>query len=356
MTTATAGPAGYRTGAGVGCAMAGMMLFAAQDAAMKALLGDVTIWMMICARSVVSVLILAPLILFLGPPHRLLSPLWPWLLARGALFGFGFSLFYTAFPFMGLAEVTTIFFAAPLLTALIAALFLGEPVGPHRAKCLVVGFLGVLLAMRPGGGTFQWVAVLPLITATTYAVGQVIARRIGDRETSLTLGLYTIAFGGAVVAPSAWALNAVVELGPEFRHLRWDWSVAPDDAGIVALVAVVGMVGYVLISRAYQIAEASVVAPFDYAYLPIAALMAFAFWGEVPGSGTLAGMALIVGSGLYLGYRELRRPEPVLEPAPTAEIAFTPGAPIGAIAHAADARGEDGAAEIGEGALAGSRP
>jgi drug/metabolite transporter (DMT)-like permease len=84
------------------------------------------VWMLIFSRSIVALMTLLPLVLWLGAPHRILTPLWPWYLARAMLFASGFAMFYAAFPFMGLAEVTTLFFAAPLMTATLAALFLQE--------------------------------------------------------------------------------------------------------------------------------------------------------------------------------------------------------------------------------------
>jgi hypothetical protein len=116
---------------------------------------------------------------------------------------------------------------------------------------------------------------------------------------------------------------------------------------ILPLLGLVGMTGYIMLSRAYQIANASLMAPFDYTYLPFATAMAWFFWNEVPGWHTLVGMALIVGSGLYLGYRELAQARRRDEPAPTAEAVFVPGSPGGGIVHASDtlgsARGEDAA-------------
>lgn len=329
-----------RAAAGITCMIAGMLLFVGQDALMKLLLGEFTVWMLIIARAVVTFVVLTPLILYLGGPHRLFTPLWPLHLARAGLFAVGFTLFYMAFPFMGLAEVTTIFFAAPLLTALVAALFLGERIGPHRIGCLVVGFIGVMIAMNPTSDAFQWVALLPLITAATYAVSQTLARRIGDRETTLTMGFYTVVLCGVLVAPFGYGLSQLFAGDPAFQHIRWDWALPDGALPILLLVGLNGMVGYMLISRAYQIAEASVVAPFDYTYLPFAAGLAYLIWGETPTAHTLVGMVLITGSGLYLGYRELRQQRRALEPTPTAEVAFTPGAPISGIAHASDT-GED---------------
>ncbi|MEZ5933772.1 MAG: DMT family transporter [Alphaproteobacteria bacterium] len=271
------------------------------------------------------------------PDDGQFTPLWPLHFARATLFAFGFSLFYAAFPFMGLAEVTTIFFAAPLITAGLAAIFLHETIGLHRIAALAVGFVGVLIAMNPTGDAFQPVAILPLLCALTYAMSQVIARQIGDRDTTLTTGLLTIGFAGILIAPMGYAVNLLVDLGSDFTHLRWDWRLpAVERLHLLVLLGAVGMVGYMLLSRAYQIAHASLIAPFDYTYLPFATAMAYLVWGERPALNTLVGMVLIIASGIYLGYREIIAARRSVEPAPTAEAVFIPGAPAGALAQLAD--------------------
>lgn len=333
-----------RTIAGIACIEIGMLLFVCQDGLMKSLLGEFTLWTLMLARTLVAVLVLTPLILVLGAPHRLLTPLWPLHLARASLFAFGFSMFYTAFPFMGLAALTTIFFSAPLFTALLAAVFLGETIGVHRIGCLMVGFAGVVIAMNPSAETFQWVALLPFACAMSYATSQVLARRIGERETSLTMGLYTIVFAGVLIVPLGYMVNLAFDPGPEFRHIRWDWQFPdPERIAILALLGVIGMAGYIMLSRAYQIANASLIAPFDYTYLPLATAMAWLVWGEVPSLHTVAGMALIVGSGLYLGYREVMQTRRRIDPPPTAEAVFVPGSPGGGLIHTSDVQGRQGA-------------
>jgi drug/metabolite transporter (DMT)-like permease len=148
-----------------------MVLFVGQDVLMKGMLTHYPVWMLIFSRSIVALMTLLPLVLWLGAPHRILTPLWPWYLARAMLFASGFAMFYTAFPFMGLAEVTTLFFAAPLMTATLAALFLQEKVGAHRIAALLVGFAGVVIAMNPIGGIlagfrfFRFFAHLPMQSA-----------------------------------------------------------------------------------------------------------------------------------------------------------------------------------------------
>jgi len=325
MMTARSLPAPSRAAQGIVCIEAAMLLFVVQDAAMKSLLASYPVWPLLFARSVVAVMLLVPLIAWLGGPHRLRSGLWPLHLARAALFATGFSMFYAAFPFMGLAEVSTIFFAAPLFTTLMAAPFLGERIGTHRAAALAVGFAGVVIAMRPGGG-LDWVAVLPLLCALSYAASQILARRIGERESTLTVGLYTLAFSGVLILPAGWAVAQIVPDTAATQHLRWglpEGTLA--DLPRLAALGLVGMVAYMLASRAYQVANASLVAPFDYTYLPFAALLAFVLWAEVPAPATVAGMTLIIASGLYIGWREIRAARRGDATLPTAASTFTPG-------------------------------
>jgi len=314
---------------GISCVLIGMIFFVTQDALMKTLLLHYPIWMLIFLRSVITVMVLVPLIAYLGGPHRLLSPLWPLHLARGTLFVIGFSLFYTAFPFMGLAEVTTIFFSAPLITGLLAAIWLKETIGPHRIAALVLGFIGVIIAMNPTGDNFSWIAILPLICAITYSISQILARKIGERESSLTVGLQTLAFSGIMILPMGWAMNQMIDIGPDFHHLRYAFPMdRPDDIPKLILLGAVGMVGWILLSRAYQVANASLVAPFDYTYLPIAALVAYLLWAEIPPDSTIIGMGLIVISGLYLGYRELKAAGTGDDPALVGEGLYAPGNPL----------------------------
>ena len=314
---------------GIACVEIGMVFFVVQDVLMKTLLDTHPVWNLIFVRSIVTLLFLLPVMLWLGGSHRVLTPLWPLHFARAVLLATGFSLFYAAFPFMGLAEVTTIFFSAPLMTALLAAVWLRETIGRHRIIALVIGFIGVVIAMNPVGESFTWVAILPLCCAFTYAVSQILARKIGEGESSLTAGLQTISFMGLLILPMGWLTNQLITIGTEFQHLRMTWpTTLAQDWPDLMLLGFVGMLGWILLSRAYQVANASLIAPFDYTYLPIAAIVAYVMWAEVPPPNTLIGMALIAVSGLYVGYREIRAAHRHDEPTVVAEATFAPGSLI----------------------------
>ena len=307
----------------------GMIVFVFQDAMMKSMLESHPVWFLIFMRASVAVFFLVPTIAFLGKPHRLLTPLWPLHLLRAFLFACGFSMFYAAFPFMGLAEVTTIFFSAPLFTALMAVIFLKESIGPHRIGALIVGFIGILIAMNPFDGEFSWIAILPLTCAVTYAASQVLARKIGERESSLTVGLYTLAMSGILILPMGWGVNQIFAFGPEYSHLQWSFGIADShDLLMLVILGLFGTVGWILLSRAYQIASPSLVATFDYSYLPMATIFAFFVWGEVPPTETFIGMGIIIISGLYIGMREIRAARASKIQPFVAETTYAPGNPL----------------------------
>ena len=315
---------------GIICVLIGMFFFVIQDALMKSLLETNTIWLLMFVRSVVALAVLVPVILWIGMPHSLRSSLWKLHLIRGGLFSVGFSCFYAAFPFMGLAEATTIFFSAPLITTLLAAFWLKETIGPHRTGALAIGFIGVVIAINPTSEAFTWVAILPLLSAASYAAAQIIARKIGDRESSLTVGLYTLVFSGIIILAIGWMINQLIGnlLTDEYRHIRWKFSAEYSNIWyILTILGLSGMIGYILLSRAYQVANASLVAPFDYCYLPFATTLGYFLWGEVPPPATFVGMSMIVGGGLYLGYRELRFIRHTSKQPVVAETIFAPSNP-----------------------------
>ncbi|MEM6462438.1 MAG: DMT family transporter [Pseudomonadota bacterium] len=315
-----------RAAEGIACVMFGMLMFVFQDGMMKSLIGTFPVWTLMSVRGFFAFLILAPVIWYMGGPHRLITPLWPLHLSRGLLLAIAFACFYSAFPFMGLAEVSTIYFSAPLMIAVLAVVFLGEKIGVHRIAALVIGFVGVIIAMNPKVDGFRWVTVLPLICALGYAASQIIARRIGDRDTALTAGLHSIVYSSIFLMPVGWLINQIIEIDPEFRHLGWHFPPITIEFLIAfALLALLGTTGNILLSRGYQVTSASLVAPFDYSYLPFAALMAYFLWEEVPTVSTFVGMGLIVGSGIYLGYRELVSNRRNFSSMPVTETIVAPG-------------------------------
>ena len=199
--------------------------------------------------------------------------------------------FFIGLKSLGLAEATAVGDLSPLFITLLAALFLGEKVGPRRLISIGVALCGALLIIKPGTDVFTPAAFWPLAAALCLAGYAVVTRHIGTRESPLTALLYSGLFGTAMMSLTAPA--------------RW---VAPDDTALIlmAVIGVIGTLGQLMMIRAYMAAEASVVAPFSYAGLITATLWGVIFFGMWPDLLTVVGAVVIVSAGLYVWHRETR--------------------------------------------------
>jgi drug/metabolite transporter (DMT)-like permease len=213
-------------------------------------------------------------------------------LLRGALNVVSAGAYYLSLRYLPLAETAAISFAAPLCVTVLSVWALKEHVDRGGWLAALVGFLGVLLIVRPGTASFQVAALLPLLTAVLYAVMMITARGIGQSESMLTTAFYIVGeqfVCSAVALPWAWT-------APRYEH----W---PFFAG----VALFSTLGLTLITQSFRIAPASTVAPFDYTGLVWAAVLGWLFWRETPDVVAWVGALVIVGSGLYIALREAAR-------------------------------------------------
>ena len=209
------------------------------------------------------------------------------LLATGAMFGFFFGL--SRIP---LVDAFTISFIAPLLTTALAALLLGDSVGWRRWLAVGCGFAGVLLVLRPGAGVLSWPALAVVAAAVCYAGLAITSRRLAGSESSLALSIYVLI--GPMLLATIWAPGNWLAPTP----IAWLGFLA---AGVCSAGAWIGIVG------AYRRASPAILAPFEYTALIWAAVGGYLIWDEVPDIWVLAGGALIVGSGLFVAYREIGR-------------------------------------------------
>ncbi len=207
-------------------------------------------------------------------------------LAGGTLAGIG------AISLMPLAEATALVFSAPLLVTLMSPWLLNEPVGWRRRAAIAVGFLGVVIILRPGTDFLQWAALLPLLASLCYACYQVSTRLLSFSEHPLTLFFYTSVVGLAVTTPMALVV----------------WSPMTGIEWLILLfVGFFGFAGQFLLIKAFQLAEASTVAPFIYVQLLFAGFFGWRLFGDLPDVWVLLGAAVVICSGLYIWRRETRR-------------------------------------------------
>ena len=204
---------------------------------------------------------------------------------------------FSALKFLPLAEVKAISFVSPLLVTVFAVWLLHERVTLTRWAAVVIGFLGVLFIVRPGSHMLSWAASLALGTALCYSLYQIMTRRFSDDEDPIVTLFFSAIVGCVVLAfvmPFVWVTPALAHV-PLFFFL-----------------GTAGMVGHFLLIKALELERASVLSPFGYTQLIWVTLFGYLIFDQWPDRHAFIGMAVIVGSGLYVawGHRARRNEEP----------------------------------------------
>jgi drug/metabolite transporter (DMT)-like permease len=261
------------------------------DLCAKALLVDYSLEQFVFLRSVVGLLIFTLVARQFGGIQSLITARWRWHLLRavfatGAMFGFFFGLSQ-----MPLVNALTLGFTAPLIVTALAVPFLGDRVGWRRWTAVLVGFGGVLLILRPGAGLLAPASVAVLIAAVCYASLAITARHLGDTESSFALSIYAIAGPGLISG---------------LLSLDGDWTM-PDKMGwlLFLLAGSCSVVAWIGIVNGYRLASPTVLAPFEYTALIGGAVAGYLIWDELPDRWVIAGAVVIIGSGLFVVYREI---------------------------------------------------
>lgn len=203
----------------------------------------------------------------------------------------GFVLYAYAISNAPLAIATALSFTKVLFTVLVAILFLGERVGWRRWTAVIVGFLGVLVVLRPGAAPLDLALVAALADGLLVAFIVLTLKHLTRTERPETIIFYFGLFSALIVAAPA--------------ALTWTWPNPEQWTRLVALSAL-GTLGQAFVVRAWAIGEASALAPVGYVQLVFAALIGYAIFSEVPDLWTWVGTAVIVGSTLYITLREAR--------------------------------------------------
>ncbi len=225
-------------------------------------------------------------------------------LFRGFLLVLANMFFFLGLSVMPLAEVVALFFVGPFFICLLARPFLGEVVGWQRWLAIAVGLIGVLVLVEPGGSEFTWTTLLPILAALAYSSMVVVTRKLGMNDSAGTLTFYIqVAFilvsvaSGLLLGDGRYNLFSQPTL--DFLLRAWRWPGGFDLLLLFACGAVVAAGGY-LMSQSYRIAQVSVVAPFEYTSLPLAVVVGYLIWGDLPGLRDYIGSALIIGSGIWV--------------------------------------------------------
>ena len=288
-----------------------VLCFSVNDVVIKFLSGDYALHQIVLLRALIGIPVL--LVVFLplaGGWEALRTRRLPWHIARGACVVLANMAFFLGLAALPLAEGVAIFFISPLLITLLSMVFLRETVGPWRWMAIGVGLVGVLIVLRPGTEAFQWAALLPLVAALGYASLHILTRHIGGTESTLAMAFYIQLVFVAVSSAMGLAFGTgrlAGQADPSLAFLFRAWTMpGAFDLLIIAILGLTSVTGGFFISLAYRTSEAALVAPFEYLAMPLAVIWGLTVFGEVPDAIALAGIALILASGLVMIWRESR--------------------------------------------------
>lgn len=264
-----------------------------QDAGMKWLSVRLPVIEILFLRSLIMLPVILVFAVATGHVRRLRTRRYGAHLLRVVLNFLAFITYYGALRMMPLADTLAIVFSAPIFIVLFSALFLKEKVGPWRWSAVALGFFGVLIMLRPGTSMFDWPVVLALMSSIFYALWMLTTRTMAEDESSLGMLFYASAFFvvvGGIAVPFEWV------------------TPSGEDLLILAGLAVVAMAGLLMLIHSYRLAQASMLAPFDYTSMVWAVLLGWLIWNELPGPWIIGGTALVVFAGLVIVHREARMP------------------------------------------------
>lgn len=294
MTVSTANQESRNNTLGILAMVAGIFCMSTMDALAKWLGESYSLSQIVFFRTLFAIPPVLVLAHFSGG-LRLLKTRRPLVhLFRGICAGVAAFAFFASLRVLPLAEAWAIAFAAPLIVTALSGPMLGEPVGWRRWSGVLLGFLGVLIVVRPGMEAFQPAALLALATAVGYALVMITGRKYANTESTTALVFYT------TLVPLALSASVL--------PLHWQTPEGGDWALFIILGTLGGM-AMLLLTQAFRLAQAAVVVPFDYTAMIWSVGWGWLLWRELPDTVAWIGSGLIVLSGLYVVQREsqLRR-------------------------------------------------
>ena len=288
--------------AGIGLMLLGVFMFCINDAVGKWLVATYSVGQFLLIRSATTLLLLAPFIWRAGRAAFAAAPRPGLQLLRVVLSSLEVALFFWAVMVLPLADAITFYLAGPIYVTALSAMLLKESVGWRRWAAVLVGFAGVVIALRPSAATLTVPALIALAGSLCFALLMIVTRMLRDTDDTVLMSTQmfgTFAFG-AVAAPFAWVTPSLYDL------------MFLSGFGVVSVVALFS------INRSLKLAPASVVVPYQYTMLVWAILLGYAVFGDVPDRFMLAGSAIIVAAGLYIFRREqiVARRDPIPSPVP----------------------------------------
>ena len=299
---------------GIALICLGMIVITVNDSIVKALSDRYPLHEIVFVRAVVALLFSLAVLRFEGGLRALRTGRPAAHIARGLCMVAANLAFFGAIAAIPLADATALFFIAPLLITLLSIPFLGEKVGIRRFSAVAVGFVGVLVMLRPGAGELEHAPdrltlLLPMAAALAYAAMQILTRKLRASAPASAMAAYiqgmfiAVSLGFLVVAGDGRFAEGTDNKTWLFLFRAWVWPTLEHWLVFALLGGLSGFIAYSL-TQAYRLADAATLAPFEYVALPSAIALGWLVFDHLPDFWVLLGCTLIAGSGIYVYWRE----------------------------------------------------
>ena len=286
-----------------------LFLLGLQDSLVKLVNADTSLWQLMLFRALFNfaLFVLLARLIWGGARPKAVRP--GAVALRTAFHVAAMSFFFGGIPFLSLAELAAGLYVFPLFVAVLSALVLKERVGPRRLAAIAAGFCGTVLILKPATEAFTPIGLMPVCAGFCYACAVLTTRKLCRQESPVTLA-FAISAGFFIIGCIGIVANGLLpsgELADSWPYLFTGWHPATWGlVGIFALISCINVIAMVNLGKAYQSAESSWLAPFDYSYLIFATFWGFVFWQHVPDVLTFVGMAMIALAGSFVAWRERR--------------------------------------------------
>jgi len=296
---------------GVGFLLLAMLIGSLQSVAVKWIGGNYSVLEIVTVRSLVA-LPITLLFFRLEGGKGLPATSQPKLqYVRGIFLFLSYTTFMMGLAALPLASVESIRFSGPLMITILSVFMLGEKVELQRWLALLFGFGGILLVVQPGSTNFNEGSLFVLISVLFYALTVILTRKMNAADSSATMAYFSswvYLIAAFIFSPLAAAVGEIPNAHPSVAFLFHAWTMPTLlDLFIMSGLGLVWALWAYFMTRAYSTAQATVIAPFEYASLPINVMWGFLFWHEIPAGTTIAGAALTLLSGLYILVQEQKK-------------------------------------------------
>jgi drug/metabolite transporter (DMT)-like permease len=298
---------------GIGFLLLAMLIISLQGIVVKWIGGDYPVLEMVVFRNVIALPFTLLFFRYEGQGGLPTTQQFKFEFLRGIFLFLSYTTAMMALAALPLAEVEAIRFSGPMMITLLSVIMLGEKVSSHRWLGLMVGFLGVLFIVKPGSASFNPGSVFVLISVLFYALTVMVTRKLQTTDSSATMAYYSSLVylaAALILVPLTILVGEIPDAHPSIAFLFRSWALPTLlDAVIMSGLGLVWAGWTYFMARAYSLAPASVVAPFEYLSLPINVMWGFVLWQEIPLLTTWMGAFLTLLSGAYiLGLDRKARP------------------------------------------------